>query len=210
MCFVMKIFNKNNGFTLVELMVVVIIVLLVSFMTIGAFSSAEVRVRGLVFNMMSDFNLARSTAVRLSREVLVEMVSRGDIDDDGQLQLEDGYLICLDTDEDGNCDLADQLIREALLGEDLEYYDADIPAPTGPDRKVTGAAWTVGGNGISFSGDRFIMKPNGVSSKAGTIYVFSPGGKDGIRGGPLALVLNRIGRMRISRWHANVGEWRTK
>ena len=210
MCFVMKIFNKNKGFTLIELMVVVIIVLLVSFMTIGAFSSADVRVRGLVFNMMSDFNMARSTAVRLGREVLVEMISRGGMDDDGRLQVEDGYRICLDADEDGNCDLADQLIREVLLGEDLEYYDADIPAPTGPDRRVTGAVWTAGCNGVSFSGDRFVLKPNGVSSKAGTIYVFSPGGKDGIRGGPLALVLNRIGRMRISRWRADIGEWRTK
>ena len=206
----MKISNKNNGFTLIELTVVMVIIMLMSFMTIGAFSSAEVRVRGLVFNMMSDFNMARSTAVRLGREVLVEMISSGEMDDDGRLQVEDGYRICLDADEDGNCDLSDQLIREVLLGDDLKYYDSDIPAPTGPDRRVTGAAWVAGGNGVSFSGDRFVMKASGVSSKAGTIYVFSPGGRDGIRGGPLALVLNRIGRMRISRWRSDIGEWRTK
>jgi len=206
----MEIFNNKNGFTLIELTVVMVIVLLLSFMMIGAFSSGEIRVRGLAFNMMSDLNLARSTAVRLGREVLVEMVSEGEVDDDGRAQTADGYRICLDDDADGNCDLADQLIRAVLLGDGLEYYDADIPAPTGPSRTVTGAVWVAGGNGISFSGDRLVMKPNGVSSKAGTIYVFSPGGRDGIRGGPLALVLNRIGRMRISRWRADILEWRTK
>jgi prepilin-type N-terminal cleavage/methylation domain-containing protein len=206
----MKILNKNNGFTLVELMVVLVVILILSFMTIGAFSSEEVRVRGLVFNMMADFNMARSTAVRLGKEVLVEMLSTGEMDDDGRIQAGDGYRICLDDDADGNCDLADQLLREVLLGDGLKFYDADISAPTGPDRTVTGVAWTTGGNGISFSADRFVMKATGVSSKAGTIYVFSPGGRDGIRGGPLALVLNRIGRMRISRWRSDIGEWRTK
>ena len=42
-----------------------------------------------------------------------------------------------------SCDQVDELIREVLLGEGLKFYDADIPAPVGPDQTVTGSPDTM-------------------------------------------------------------------
>lgn len=199
--------GKCRGFSLVELLVVMFIVAILALTAAGSFGSAGVRLRSQVFSMMADFNMARSEAAKKGLAVTIDLGLAGEGDDDGRIWSADGYRICLDLDNDVNCDSADQLLREVVFDEEVHFYDADLPPPVGPGKTVTGEPWKAGGDGISFSANRLAMKANGTSNKAGTIYLFSPGGKDGIRGGPVALVLNRIGRMRIVRWR---GEWRTK
>ena len=206
----MQNIEVDRGFSLVELMVVLAIVAILAVTAAGAFDSAEVRLQSQVFNVMADFNMARSEAVKKGQKITIDLGLAGTTDDDDLVWQADGYRICFDQDGDSNCDSADRLLRKVLFHEEIHFYDADLPSPAGPDKTVTGELWSAGGDGISFSGNRLLMKPNGTSNKAGTIYLFSPGGKDGVRGGPVALVLNRIGRMRISRWRRESREWRTK
>lgn len=200
----------GDGYTLLELLVVLVIVAILAGAGARVVSSAESRLRGQVFAMLSDFNLARSLAVSRGVPVLVAMFHAGGVDDDGGVFGGDGYRICIDQDGDGNCDGADEILREVSFPAELAYYDADLTPPTGPDRTATGEAWVNGRDGVSFVGNRFIMQPEGISDKAGTIYLYAPGGRAGLQGGPMALVLNRIGRIRISRWRADLQQWRSK
>ena len=203
----MQNIENKKGFSLVELMVVMAIVGILAITAAGSFGSAEAQVRSQIFSIMADFNMARSEAAKKGVKIAIDLGMAGTADDDGRVWSADGYRICLDLDEDNNCDVADQLFRDVVFDKEVHFYDADLPAPAGPDKTITGEPWPGGDDGVSFSGNRLLMKPNGTINKAGTIYLFSPGGKNGTRGGPIALVLNRIGRMRIVRWQ---GEWRTK
>lgn len=205
-----KFTDENAGFTLLELLVVLAIVVILAFSVGGAFGSAEVQVRSQIFGMMSDFNRVRSEAVRDGREIQVVLMVRGEVDDDGRVQAADGYRSCRDEDDDGNCDAADSRVKEVRLADGVSFYAADLAAPVGPDRTISGEPWVSGGDGISFSANRFAMKADGTSDKGGTVYLYATGGKTGIRGGPLALVMNRIGRMRIARWRPDISEWQSK
>lgn len=198
---------EGAGFTLMEMLVVLVIVALLALAATNAISSGEAEVRAQTFRVRADLQLARMEAIRRSQEVLVDLVLAGESDDDGISSISGGYKICLDLDGDDNCDSADTILRETALQAPAAYYDANLPSPIGPHRTVDGDPWPAGQDGVSFSGNRFVMQPDGTSNKAGTVYLFTPGGRQGIGGGPLAVVLNRVGRIRVSRWRPELHAW---
>ena len=196
-----------RGFTLVEMLVVVCLIAILAIIGVRAMGSAPSRLRGELYGMLTDLNLARSEAVNRNRQVLCDFLMAGEVDDDGAAAPADGYRICLDNDGDGNCDSSDRLLRQRFLSPGIIFYDLDTPAPKGPDRKPDGSGWTAGGDGVSFSANRVAMEADGSSNKAGTVYLCASGG-GGLLAGPVALVMSKVGRIRVDSWDAAAGRWR--
>jgi len=196
------------GFSLIELLVVLAILAILAVVGSNMISSAEAKARSQAFKVVADFKLARFEAVKRCQDVLVELIKAGETSDDGILSEADGYKICLDLDADDNCDTADTMIIENDFMAPVTYYDKNYPSPTGPDRTAAGDPWPAGQDGVSFTGNRFIMRPDGTGNKAGTVYLFVPGGRHGIGGGPVAVVMNRIGRVRVTMWRSELPGWR--
>lgn len=196
-----------RGFTLIEMLVVVTMIVIITLAGIRAMGSAPSRLRGELYGVLSDMNLARSEAVNRNRDVLCDFLMAGEVDDDGVAAAADGYRICMDDDGDGNCDSADEILRERFLSSGIVFYDLDVPAPAGPDRRPDGSGWSAGGDGVSFSANRVAMEPDGSSNKAGTVYLCAARGGT-LLAGPMALVVSRVGRIRVDVWQASRGRWK--
>lgn len=195
------------GFSLIELLVVMVIVGILALVGNNLLSSPEAAVRSQAFSLAAAFKLARFESIKRCQDVLVDLVMAGETSDDGIVSKTGGYKICLDLDGDDNCDSADTMLIASELLAPVAFYDKNFPSPVGPNRTASGDPWPAGLDGISFTGNRFVMRPDGSGNKAGTVYLYLPGGRQGISGGPVAVVMNRIGRVRISRWRPNLQDW---
>jgi type II secretory pathway pseudopilin PulG len=198
----------HEGITLIELLVVLVIVAALAMATAHVVSTAEAKLKAQTFNVVADFKLARFEAVKRGRDVLVDLIRAGETDDDGVVCGGDGYRICLDLDSDNNCDTADTMIAETALSTPVSYYDQNYPPAAGPDRTVSNEPWPAGQDGISFSGNCFVMHPDGFGNKTGTVYLYVPDGRQGIGAGPFAIVQSGVGRVRVFRWRRDLLAWR--
>jgi prepilin-type N-terminal cleavage/methylation domain-containing protein len=197
----------REGFTLIEILVVLVVVAILATAMAHVVSTAEAKLKAQTFNVVADFKLARFEAVKRGSDVLVDLIRAGETDDDG-VDCGDGYRICLDLDSDYNCDTADTMIAETALSTPVSYYDQNYPPAAGPDRTVSNEPWPAGQDGISFSGNRFVMHPDGFGNKTGTVYLYMPDGRQSIGAGPFAVVLNGVGRLRVLRWRRDLLAWR--
>ncbi len=207
---------NSKGYTLVELLVVMVIVGILASQAVFMLTSSKGKVKAATFNMRSDFNLARSEAVDRCRNVLIQFVESGTADDDAFVFGSDGYRICLDDDADSNCDTADTMLKDVSFG-DVQFYDTDLGGAGGPNVELDNATALVPGNGVSFTANRFEMQPSGTSNKAGTVYLYvsepvgsAQGTATGMRAKPFAVAVARAatGRVRLARWRIN--DWGTR
>ena len=200
-----------NGFTLVELMVVLVVVGILATGIVFMFNNPIAKVKAEAFDMRGSFNLARAEAVSRNTDVLIDFVN-------------DGYEICIDATADGDCsdEPADNFIREVTFSNGVEYYDftADPLPADGPDKTpFVGGVQTnlTGEDGIILAGDTIVFTSNGTCDKSGTVIVYLPvkNSPSNMRGKPYALVVESAttGRLRLERWRPELGasgEWSRK
>lgn len=196
--------NNSRGFTLIEVMIVLMIAGILATGVVFMFANPSAKVKGQAFNILGDFNMARSEAVTRNEDVLVDFIEGA----------EDGYQICFDTDSGGDCDdeTGDNFIRETIFPEKVQYYDPAALPDRGPATTPAGVGNLIGKSGIilddagSTEVTSFSMEPDGTLEDGITeninVVVFAPKGSPNvIHGTPYAITISpSSGRVRISRW----------
>jgi hypothetical protein len=135
------------------------------------YSNPTAKVKGVMFNILADLNLARSESVNRNQDILVDF-TLGD---------RDGYLICLDTDSDKDCDdeLAENIIKKVLFREEVQFYDCGFAPPypaNGPTKTPSGTnhpeqIWP--GKTVSYSAARTILNGSRMEPAAITVQLLS-------------------------------------
>ena len=75
----------THGFSLIEVMVVMVIVAILAVGVVFMFANPSAKVKTQAFNLLSDFNMARSEAVSKNEDVLVYFLKDVDgVDVDGE------------------------------------------------------------------------------------------------------------------------------
>ena len=189
-------------------MVVMVIIAILATGALMMFRNPSAKVRGAIFNIQGDINLARSEAVNRNRDVLVDF-SPGSTD---------GYQLCLDRDNDNDCsdEAAEDLIKEVVFPEEVQFYDCTSapPFPAGGPTTTPSGTYLAGKNGLIFGGPNYVkMQPDGTSSDNGSIIVYchAAGNPQAIKGSPYAAVISSAasGRIRVLRWRQD-GGWSKK
>jgi prepilin-type N-terminal cleavage/methylation domain-containing protein len=197
-----------QGFTLTEVAIVMTIICILALSAVYMYINPTSKVKSAMFCLLADLNLARSEAVNMNRDVLVDFT----------LGAKDGYIICLDTDSDKDCndETADNIIREVLFRAEVQYYDCTSAPPypdNGPSKTPAGTK-LAGKNGLIFGGPNYIKwQPDGTSSDNGSIIVYHPAPQNPkkVKGDPYAAVISSAatGRIRLMRWRQERG-WRMR
>jgi type II secretory pathway pseudopilin PulG len=204
----LKLHEAEGGYTLVEISVVMCIICILAISVVYMYINPTAKVRNVIFGILTDLNHARSEAVNMNRDVLVDFT----------LGPQDGYLICLDTDFDRDCDdeAPDNIIRKVLFRKEVQYYDCTgaPPYPVNGPHKTPSGTTLAGKNGLIFGGPNYIKwQPDGTSSDNGSIIVYHPaaGNSQKVKGDPYAAVISSAstGRIRIMRWRRK-GGWAKK
>lgn len=201
---VLRFLSTMQGFTLVETAIVMTIVCILALAAVYMYSNPTAKVKGVVFCLLTDLNLARSEAVNRNRDVLIDFT----------MGARDGYILCLDTDADKDCgdETADNIIKEVTFREEVKYYDCTAAPPypvNGPSTTPAGTK-LAGKNGLIFGGPNYIKwQPDGTSSDNGSIIVYHPShhNSNKVMGDPYAVVISSAatGRVRIMRWRQKQG-----
>ena len=204
----MSLKSLQKGFTLVELLVVMVIVCILAAGSVFMFADPTAKVKSVAFSLLTDLNFARSEAVNRNQDVLVDFT----------LGTRDGYLICLDTDSDKECgdEKPDMIFRKVLFRKEVQYYDCTSAPPypeDGPSRTPSGTS-LAGKKGLIFGGPDYIKwQPDGTSGDNGSIIVYHPAPKNPkqVKGSPYAAVISSAatGRIRLMRWRRE-GGWSTR
>ena len=97
--------NKQAGFTLIELMIVVVIASVLATMAVPSFKEFMGRTRqsSAVSQLVSDLNRARSEAIKRNARVLV-CVRDTDTACGTGTNWSNGWLVCADADSNDSCD----------------------------------------------------------------------------------------------------------
>ena len=200
--------DHTQGFTLIELCVFVTVLCILATGVAYMYSNPTAQVKGVMFNILTDLNLARSEAVNRNQDLLVDF-TLGD---------KDGYLICLDTNSDKDCsdELTENIIKKVLFRKDVQFYDCTSAPPypaDGPTKTPSGTK-LAGKNGLVFGGPDYIKwQPDGTSGDNGSIIVYHPDleNPQQVKGDPYAAVISSAatGRIRLMRWRQNKG-WSKK
>ena len=214
--------SKNAyGFTLIELMVVLVIVGILAIGVVFMFSDPTAKVKAAAFEMRGDFNLARGQAVKENQNVLITF-------DDTAAN--SGYRICYDTDSDKDCfdEGGDDVIKDVIFRDRVRYYDFIGPAllpSNGPDKApaIDGVETDLTDeNGITLqnntNGDPYIyFTSNGTceptnGAGAVVVYLSQQGNVSVIKGWPYAVVIDSAatGRVRLERWRPDKDAWYRK
>lgn len=198
----------ERGFSLIELCVLMALVCILATGVVYMFSNPTAKVRGVMFNILADLNFARSESVGRNQDILIDFT----------FGKRDGYIICLDTDEDRDCndELAEDIIKKVLFRKEVKFYDCGSAPPfplNGPTRTPSGTT-LAGKNGLIFGGPNYIKwQPDGTSGDNGSIIIYHPASDDPqqVKGSPYAAVISSAatGRIRLMRWNNGNG-WSRK
>lgn len=221
--------QNDKGFTLVELIVVMIIVGILAIGVVFMFADPTAKVKAAAFEMRGDFNLARAEAVRRNEDVRIDFdtvnnsyriwVDNYDDDtppvvgpppQDGDYTIDDPAT----ADKDG-----DTLIKEVVFKNKTKYYDFTGTAPAnGPDDDPFGNPLD-GTAGITLGAATLTYSPNGTCDTSGSVVIYYPENGNPAsmvaKGKPYAVVVDNksTGNVRLERWRPDLGasgEWSRK
>ena len=217
--------KSTHGFTLIEVMIVMVIVAILATGVVFMFANPSARVKGEAFNMLAALNLARSEAVTENTEAWVEFLPGATPGDP------DGYRIWLTGDTNVTYDAGtDTLIQETSFPVEVQFYWKN--ATDGPNVKPEGGGLDVedgaagDDDGVVFdSGSAndnvfaFTSMGTAINSDGddlgsfGYIYIYYPvsaSEPDKMRAAPYAIVVSAsTGSIKIRRW-TDAGAWSTK
>ena len=215
--------QKNRGFSLLELLIVMVIAGILATQVVIGFTSSGRKVKSSAFMMRSDINLARAEAVNRNMDVNIELLDNNNFG--GNIGVRDGYRLwadnvvvnsaydtedangngVLDAGEDtivANGVLDTEMIKQVHFNKKIQYYQA--AATDGPTlADVTAFKWT-------FSGTDLAMLPNGTSDESGKIYIFAPKNGDftKMQAVPLKIEIEQTaGRVWIETWNKASGDF---
>ncbi len=193
--------TRLDGFSLIELLVVMVIIGIMATAIIREFTGAKSRLKGCAFSVRTDINLARTEAVNRNQDVLIEFTE--DLDGDGDPNEHDnGYKICIDSDSSSTCNDPNDSIKNLALPDAMLFYNSAYP---GGATDLIDNSTPYAGDGVTFStiNNTVIMRTNGACNEAGTIYICLPDNPDtpaDMQTGPYAVDINTLGRIQILVW----------
>jgi prepilin-type N-terminal cleavage/methylation domain-containing protein len=201
----------THGFTLIEVLIVMIIVGILATGVVYMFANPSANVKTQAFEMLGDMNRARSEAVTRNEDVLVDFTA-------------DGYQICVDATappDDCSGETGEDFIQETIFHQKVEYYaPAVLPAGGPATTPVAGSTLNnlIGGTGLLLDDGTaitdFTLEPDGTLedgiAQNINVVIFAPKrNQNAIDGTPYAVTVDASsGRIRISRWTG--GAWNTK
>ena len=230
--------KSTQGFTLIELMVVMVIVGILATGVVFMFANPSAKSKNQAFNLLAELNMARSEAVSENQDVLVHFIDDvdgvgTDVDGDPKCSEDnitectpgsgtfDGYIICFDDDDNNVCDAADTIIKITTFQRDVQYYDPTV-LPTGGPPATLGGANLIGKSGILLDDvaatevTTFFMEPDGTLEDGVTkninvvIYVPKKDSHNKIYGTPYAIIISpNTGMITLKRW-TDAGAWGRK
>ena len=166
----------THGFSLIEVMVVMVIVAILATGVVFMFTDPTAKVKAAAFEMRGDFNLARAEAVRRNNDILVDFIFTAESDcnkkDKSSFDAcfsgsgsNQGYVICFDENSDNDCsdevlaasaaeDLEEKVIKTVIFKDPVKFFaeiSGSLPSsPTGPTPNSAPDGITlVGNNGIT-------------------------------------------------------------
>ena len=205
--------KSTHGFSLIEVMVVMVIVAILAVGVVFMFANPSAKVKTLAFELLGEINYARAVSVKENQSVLVDFSP--------VLGAEDSYQICFDIDStDGDCsnEPADNILKDVILRNDVQFYDfsdalalpADGPTKSPPYASEAAGKALAGADGVIFTGNAFEMQPNGTCDQDGAviIYLHAQGDRRKIRGTPYAVVIGSAstGQVKLSRWRSDMAD----
>ena len=201
------VIRLEQGYTLIEVCVSMVVACILATGVAYMYNNPTSKVKGVMFNLLADLNLARSESVNRNQDILVDFIF-GD---------RDGYLICRDTDEDRDCndELAGDIIKKVLFRKEVRFYDcvSAPPYPLNGPAKTPSGTTLAGKNGLIFGGPNYIKwQPDGTSGDNGSILVYHPAKNDPqqVKGNTYAAVISSAatGRVRLMRYRQGNGWFR--
>lgn len=152
----MKRCRNNRGFSLLELMVVMVIAAILAVGVTFMFANPTAKVKAIAFELRGDLNLARAEAVKRNENILVQFVdsaedaasfkepppcSKDSVADFAKCFSggnQHGYVICFDEDGDSDCStdgtdaagLEEKIIKAVVFPNEVHYYKVGLTLPT--------------------------------------------------------------------------------
>ncbi|RLB66393.1 MAG: hypothetical protein DRH03_12260 [Deltaproteobacteria bacterium] len=189
--------TRESGFTLVELMVVIVIIAVIAGFTMAEINSSSYKLKGAAQTLRAKMQQAKLLAVKENCNVFV------DFDLDGAGAIDSFYTLWQDLDGDGNYDTG-VTPPELLETVNLPQRIAFGRVASGDGGPGTSASETASTDIVSFSGDSIRFSPQGTGSQ-GWAYLCAPGDDSA---GTYAVGSNNVGRIQTRKWVTNDNRWR--
>jgi len=210
-----------SGFSLIEVMVVMIIVGILAIGVVFMFANPNGKVKNQAFEMLGEINYARSVAVQENQSVLIDFTSTLDADDTFQICIDAGSGVCGDEADDEILKTFTYKEGDILQPQFYNFSDgtalpADGPTKTPPYASQTAGKALANENGIILHDPTdpttlvtyLTMQPDGTCDNEGAIIIYLPakGDRSKIRGAPYAIVIKNAttGQVTLARWRSDL------